>query len=187
MKKLLIVLLLVSALAVPAAAQRATRRSAQPAAPTDAEAGAQLRERVRQLLNAWSMLDPQNGARYYAKDADIVFFGPATVQYKGWDAYALGLKALFAHYQNLSLRLNDDAQVRFRGDVAYASATWNAAGELVDGTRHQFDLRWTAVLERRNQEWMVVHEHVSLPATLPAAKPAAEEKKEPPKQEVDYK
>ena len=136
---------------------------------------------MQEVLNAWSAMDPDTAAKYYAKEADLVFFEPAPFQYKGWDEYYLGTKKLFQNYQSLSIRLNEDANVHWKGDLAYATATWNVLGTLADGTPQKLDLRWTVVLERRNGEWLVVHEHVSAPlasaATAPQAKPAAPEKK----------
>jgi len=169
------------------AARRAPRVAApaanSPQAPlTDAEAGEQLRKRLQEVLNAWSMMDPDTAAKYYAKDADLVFFDIAPLQYKGWDDYYLGTKKLFQNYQSLNIRLNEDANVHWKGDLAYATATWNVLGTLADGTQQKLELRWTVVLERRNGDWLVVHEHVSAPlggAAAPALKPAAQPEKKP--------
>ncbi|MDP9268739.1 MAG: nuclear transport factor 2 family protein [Acidobacteriota bacterium] len=159
--------------------QPRTSAAASPTQPplTDAEAGEQLRKRLQEVLNAWSTMDPDTASRYYAKDADLVFFDLAPFQYKGWDEYYVGSKKLFQNYQSLSIRLNEDASVHWKGDLAYATATWNVLGTLADGTLQKLDLRWTVVLERRNNEWVVVHEHVSAPlsgAAAPGLKPAAQ-------------
>ena len=192
MKRLIAVLLLAGSFAVPAFSQTKTthKRTPRPAAGeqqaplTDQEAGDQLRKRLQDILNAWSVLDPEAAGKYYAKDADLVFFEPNALEYKGWDAYYLGMKKLFANYQNLSIRLNDDANVHFKGDLAYATATWDVEGTRTDtNAKEHMDLRWTVVLERRNSEWVVVHEHVSAPLTSaapPASKPQQPEKPKDP-------
>ena len=168
------------------AAKRAPRTSSASAASgaqaplTDAEAGVQLRARLQDVLNAWSTMDPDAAAKYYAKDADLIFFDLVPFEYKGWDEYYLGTKKLFQSYQSVNIRLNDDANVHWKGDLAYATASWNLLGTLADGTQQQLDLRWTVVLERRNGEWLVVHEHVSAPlaaAAAPKPAPAPAEKK----------
>jgi ketosteroid isomerase-like protein len=186
MNKLLIVMLLAGVAAGQSTSGKTiTRRGPRPPAgqaqPSDREAGEQLRQRLQDVLNAWSTMDPDLAARYYAKDADLVFFDIVPLQYKGWDEYYLGTKKMFANYQNLSIRLREDAQVHWRGDFAYATAIWDVFGTLADGTQQKLDLRWTVILERRNNEWVVVHEHVSAPLTSdagPPSKPAAPEKKE---------
>ena len=189
MKRLIAVLLLAGIFAVPAFSQAKTthKRPPRPAASeqqaplTDEESGAQLRKRLQDILNAWSVQDPDAAGKYYAKDADLVFFEPNALEYKGWDAYYLGMKKLFANYQNLSIQLNDDANVHFKGDLAYATATWNVEGTKADNTKEKMDLRWTVVLERRNSEWVVVHEHVSAPLTSPPPPPSKPQQPEKPK------
>jgi uncharacterized protein (TIGR02246 family) len=194
MKRLLSILLAGLLLVSVAAAQNSTRtrKTSRPAAPapaTDADSADKLRKRLQQVMNAWSAMDPDAAARFYAKDADLVFFDLTPLQYQGWDEYYLGAKKLFANYTELNIRLRDDAHVHFRGDMAYATAIWDVFAQLADGSRQELALRWTVILERRDGEWLVVHEHVSAP--LPEAppkpskpQPAAPEEK---KKEDPYK
>lgn len=189
MKKLLVVLVLAAAVAgaqtstKKPAAKRAPRAPAASAQPplTEPEAVQQLSKRLQEILNAWSAMDPDAAAKFYAKDADLVFFDLTPLQYKGWDDYYLGTKKLFQNYQNLNIRLNEDANVHWKGDLAYATATWNVLGTLADNTQQKLDLRWTVVLERRNGEWVVVHEHVSAPLPEAAATPSRSVPLEPKK------
>jgi len=165
-----------------------TRRGAPPPAPaSDAESGEQLRKRLQQVMNAWSTMDPDNAAKYYAKDADLVFFDLLPLQYKGWDEYYLGAKKLFANYQELNIRLREDAQVQWKGDFAYATAIWDIHAVLADGSKHDLAVRWTVILERRNSDWLVVHEHVSAPLPDPAAKPKAAQPAPPAEKKDPYK
>src|SRR3954464_11510845 len=182
---LLLIVLIPGLLSAQSSRRRTPRAATQVAAQkplTDTEAGEQLRTRLQEILNAWSAMDPDAAAKYYAKDADLVFFDLTPLQYKGWDDYYLGTKKLFANYQSISIRLNEDASVHFKGDLAYATATWNVLGTLADNTQQKLDLRWTVVLERRNSDWLVVHEHVSAPLTsaaAPPSNPAGSEQKKP--------
>jgi ketosteroid isomerase-like protein len=187
MRRLIALLLLAGVAAVPSFAQTKTTHKRPPRAAasepplTDQEAGDQLRKRIQDILNAWSLLDADAAAKYYAKDADLVFFEPNALQYKGWDAYYLGMKKLFAGYQNINIRLNDDANVHFKGDLAYATATWDVEGTKADNSKEKLELRWTVILERRNGEWVVVHEHVSAPLTSAAPPPSKPQQPEKPK------
>jgi ketosteroid isomerase-like protein len=49
------------------------------------------------------------------------------------------------------------------GNTAWATATVD--GEMVnkDGSRLKIDARWTSVWEKRGNEWLIVHEHFSMP------------------------
>ncbi|HSE50065.1 MAG TPA: SgcJ/EcaC family oxidoreductase [Terriglobales bacterium] len=192
MKKILFLVTLIALLSGPLFSQTRPRKAPRPAAPApaaDADSADQLRKRLQQVMNAWSAMDPDAAARFYAKDADLVFFDLTPLQYKGWDEYYLGTKKLFANYTELNIRLRDDAHVHFRGDMAYATAIWDVFAQLADGSKQELALRWTVILERRDGEWLVVHEHVSAP--LPDAppkpsrpQPAAPEEK---KKEDPYK
>jgi ketosteroid isomerase-like protein len=140
---------------------------------SDEEADNQLRKRLTDILNAWSLMDADQIAKYYSKSADHVFFElTPPAQQKGFDQYYLGMKKFFDQYNDLNLKLNDDAAVHFKGDLAYATATWDLLGTLKDGTKQHLALRWTVVLERENGDWLVVHEHVSAPLTLAAPEPS---------------
>lgn len=181
MRKTLAVVVVSLAVVCLAAGQSKTRRSARPAAPAaadDAAAGEQLRTRLQQVMNAWSSMDPENAAKYYANDADLVFFDLTPLQYKGWDEYYLGARKLFANYQEVSIRLRQDAQVHWKGDMAYATAIWDVYASKADGAKEQLALRWTLILERRDGDWLVVHQHVSAPLT-PAAAPASNRQAQP--------
>ena len=59
--------------------------------------------------------------------------------------------------------MNDDLRVHRRGNLAWATATWQ--GELIkkDGARERMEGRYTAVLEKRSKDWLVIHEHMSVP------------------------
>jgi ketosteroid isomerase-like protein len=130
MPKLIVALLLLAGLAAGQTATHKPRHAPPAPAPrpqkplTDEQAGEQLRKRVQEILNAWSTLDPDNAAKYYAKDADLIFFDLTPLAYRGWDEYYLGTKQLFHNYRSLNIRLKDDASLHWMGDMAYATGWW---------------------------------------------------------------
>jgi ketosteroid isomerase-like protein len=129
-----------------------------------ADAGdAEVRDTLQRLYTAWSDLDPAKAAPFYAKDADLVFFDIAPMKYTSWSEYVSGVPDAFAPYKSGKFTLNDDLRVHRQGSSAWATATWRA--DLVKkagGTEHM-EGRYTAVLEKRGNEWLVVHEHMSVP------------------------
>ena len=168
----LLFLLMGSAVAQTSAKKsRRTPPKPTPVAPTEDDREA-IGKRLQQILDAWSTRNAQQAAPYYAKDADLIFFDITPVEYKGWDAYAEGIEKLFANYESVDFRLNGDAVVHQTGPIAYATATWDALATLKDQTKQHFTVRWTIIMEKRGSEWLVVHEHASVPLNGLTAAPS---------------
>ncbi len=123
----------------------------------------QVRATLEQLYSAWSDLDPANAARFYAQDPDLTFFDVAPMKYTGWSEYAAGVPSAFAAYRSGKFTLNDDLRAHVRGNLAWATATWHGELNRKDGGNERIDGRYTAVLERRGDRWLVIHEHMSVP------------------------
>jgi ketosteroid isomerase-like protein len=124
---------------------------------------ANVRDTLQRLFTAWSDLDPAKAAPFYAKDADLVFYDIAPMKYTSWSAYAAGVPEAFAPYKSGRFTLNDDLRVHRQGSLAWATGTWQAdLVKKVGGAEHM-EGRYTAVLEKRGKEWLVVHEHMSVP------------------------
>jgi len=123
-----------------------------------------VRDTLQRLYSAWADLDPAKAAPFYAKDATCVFFDIAPMKYTSWSEYAAGVPKAFAPYKSGKFTLSDDLRVNRQGKLAWATGTWR--GDLVKkaGGSEHMEGRYTAVLEKRGKEWVVVHEHMSVPA-----------------------
>ncbi len=146
--------LVVSMLVVSSFASAASK-SAQPAYD--------FKARMDALFDAWGSLDPAQAAPFYAKDADLDFYDIAPMKYTGWAEYAEGVKKEFAPFASAKWTLGPYVRIRSSGNIAWATATWH--GELLkkDGSKQALDGRYTCVWEKRGNEWLVVHEHMSVP------------------------
>jgi ketosteroid isomerase-like protein len=125
---------------------------------------AALRTLVPKIVGAWGSMDISNVAPYYAADADLAYFDIVPLKYRNWKEYSEGAqKYLFEPNRSISTKLNDDLAVHRRGSLAWA--TFTLAVDLVskEGASSHLNARWTMVLEKRGQGWIVVHEHVSVP------------------------
>src|SRR4030095_4905783 len=94
--------------------------------------------------------------------ANLVFFDIAPMKHTSWSEYAAGVPEAFAPYKSGRFTLNDDLRVQRQGSLAWATGTWQAdLVKKVGGSEHM-EGRYTAVLEKRGKEWLVVHEHMSV-------------------------
>ena len=125
---------------------------------------AALRSCVRRAIASGESFDITKVEPYNAKDADLAYLDLTPMKYNNWAAYRAGVqKALFEPNQSLKIKLNDDLGVHRRGSLARATVTFGADLVNKQGTSAHLDGRWTMILEKRPQGWIVVHEHVSVP------------------------
>jgi ketosteroid isomerase-like protein len=139
---------------------------ASPASPPD-------KARLQQVLDAWASMDLTRPAMFYAKDPGLAFYDIAPRKYNGWSEYEKGVGELFKTLKSASFRLKDDAVVHTAGNMAWATALVD--GDMVnkDGSKMKIDARWTTVWEKRGNNWLIVHDHFSMPLPEAAPKPAA--------------
>jgi ketosteroid isomerase-like protein len=109
-----------------------------------------------------------NAAPFHAKDAEDVFFDIAPLKYKGWSEFEEGAQKLLSQWQSMKCELGDDVQTHQQESLAWGAATWHC--DIVDkaGAKQGMDGRWTVIWEKRGKDWLVVHEHFSVPLPTPA-------------------
>jgi ketosteroid isomerase-like protein len=140
------------------ASVRARRAAARPA--QDAE----FKALIDGYYAAWSTLDPNNAAKYYARDADLVFFDIAPLKYNGWSEYKEGVvKNFTSQASSGSLKPNNDLKVTRHGTIAWTTVTFHLSVKLKAGGGMEVEARHTAIWEKRGGQWLIVHEHVSAP------------------------
>jgi ketosteroid isomerase-like protein len=120
---------------------------------------------MSRILAAWSSGNPANAAPFYDKSPADVFYDFAPLQYKGWTDYEAGVKQALGTFEYLKLTLHDDARVHRSGNIAWGTATWSGEGKLKNGNKLVLEGRWTLVWEKKGANWLVVHEHFSVPWT----------------------
>ncbi|MGH6629286.1 MAG: YybH family protein [Burkholderiales bacterium] len=123
-----------------------------------------FKARMNAMLSAWGTLDPAKAAPYYDKDPKLVFYDVAPIKYTGWDEYAKGVIATFAGaYQSGKFFLHDDINLHRGAKVTWATATLDFELLRKDGGRELLkDLRWTLIWEKHGNDWLLVHEHLSV-------------------------
>jgi hemoglobin len=122
---------------------------------------------MQRNLDAWSTLDPANAAPFYAQEANHVFYDIAPLKYSGWGEYSEGAKKLVGMFSSLKFTLGNDVETHRQGNLAWGTATVRTDLVTKGGAREAMDGRWTVVWEKRGKDWLIVHEHFSVPLPAP--------------------
>ncbi|MEK6321685.1 MAG: nuclear transport factor 2 family protein [Acidobacteriota bacterium] len=133
-------------------------------APAKTALEAEFKTMIEQYYTAWSTLNPDNAAKYYAKDADLIFYDVAPLKYNAWAEYKAGvIKAFTETMTSGKLTPNDDLKITQRGNIVWTTVTFHLSAKPKAGGAMEVDCRHTAIWEKRGGKWLIVHEHVSAP------------------------
>jgi ketosteroid isomerase-like protein len=138
-----------------------------------------FRSLMQQIWDGWGTLSPATTAKFYSKDAQRTFFDLTPLKYTGWSEYDAGVRKAFADYSSGKFTLNSDQHVAQRPTIAWATSTGHGILNKKSGGKDEMDFRWTVIWEKIENQWLIVHEHISAPlaAPAPAKPPAAPTKK----------
>jgi ketosteroid isomerase-like protein len=172
---LLIAVALFLASASPAAAQQKDKKKKKDA-PADTSGPIipmtdeqQIDYMISEMLGAWQLGDIERLHRAYADDVVVVSgaYAPPVI---GWNSY-------LASYQQQKTRMQQvrmdrtNTYIKVDGNVAWACYQWDFSG-TVDGQPSAAQGQTTLVLEKRNNHWVIVHNHTSLVPAPARASPA---------------
>jgi ketosteroid isomerase-like protein len=126
--------------------------------------GATFRKLIDEYCAAWSTGNTDNAGRLYAKDDDLIFYDVTPFSYHGWKEYVAGVhKALLDNAAEVKLTAGKDLKVTRRGNIAWTIVPMHFYEKTKDGKVMEADLRYTGIWERRGSNWLLVHEHLSVP------------------------
>jgi ketosteroid isomerase-like protein len=117
---------------------------------------------LQKIWDGWATLNPAGQAQFYAKGPHV-FFDIAPVKYASWDEYEAGVTKVLSGFKAATFRVNDDAQFHPAGDSIWITSTVAADLTEQSGKRDLSTMRWTAVFQKQDGKWLIVHEHVSEP------------------------
>lgn len=125
---------------------------------------AKFQKLVDDYCAAWSSGNPDNPARFYAKEQGLVFYDIAPFSYRGWNEYHEGVKrAFFDNLEEGRLSAGRDLRVVRRGMIAWTTVSMHLSMKAKDGKATEQDIRYTGIWEKRGANWVIVHEHLSAP------------------------
>jgi ketosteroid isomerase-like protein len=128
---------------------------------------------IGEMLGAWQLGDIEKLHSHYADDVDVVngMWAPPVV---GWPSYLTSYQSQRARAQQVRLdRTNTLIRMAPSGNTAWASYQWEFTA-VVDGVPSSAFGHTTLIFEKRNDNWLIVHNHTSLVQSSQAAAPAAQ-------------
>ena len=172
---LLIAVALLLASASPAAAQQKEKKKKKDAAADSSEPiipmtdEQQIDYMISEMLGAWQLGDIERLHRAYADDVVVVS--------GAWAPPVIGWNSFLASYQQQKARMQQvrmdraNTFIKVDGTVGWACYQWDFSG-TVDGQPSAARGQTTLVLEKRNNHWVIVHNHTSLVPSAPPASPS---------------
>ena len=152
----------VASLLLAAFAAAQTEKKPEAAAKT-VQPAFDFKAHMQKIMDAWSTLDPSNAAPFYSQEKGSVFYDIAPLKYAGWTAYSEGVTKMLADFSTLKITVGKDARVHPRGNLAWGTATWHGDAVMKNGAKESFDGRWTVIFQKVGDDWLIIHEHVSVP------------------------
>jgi len=128
-----------------------------------------IRRQLQELAKALSAKDIDGVMSHYAPSVASFDINPP-LQYAGADVKRQAwLKAFAAYAGGFSYEIRDPS-ITTQGDLAFVHSLNHVTGTLANGRTTDMWVRWTACFRRIDGVWLVVHDHVSVPADLAQGK-----------------
>jgi ketosteroid isomerase-like protein len=123
---------------------------------------ADIRRRVDQLANAIRAMDFEAVKPIYASDL-VSFDIVPPLQHLGAAAKWKNWEDVFTTYQPpLGYEIRD-LTIAVGEDVAFGHSLNRISGRLKNGNRSDYWIRWTICFRKIEGNWLMVHDHVSVP------------------------
>jgi ketosteroid isomerase-like protein len=124
-----------------------------------------IRQRVEDWTKAMCARDIERVLSLYA--AEIVSFDlDPPLRYAGAGNKRRAWQEFFAAHPGPIAYEVRELDATTHGDLAFVHSLNHVSGMLVSGHTSDMWLRWTACFRRIDGVWLVVHDHVSVPADL---------------------
>jgi ketosteroid isomerase-like protein len=141
-----------------------------PAPITDAAA---LRSLEQNFVESFQAKDVQRIMSCFVPSEDLLVFDlSAPRQHAGYDAYTKDWQGFAKRTVGpLAVTMSDLVVRTDGGDLAYSHSIVHVAGKSANGRAMDHNARVTHVYQRVNGEWLIVHEHVSVPIDMATGTP----------------
>ena len=122
---------------------------------------------VRSLITDWAASVRRKdmiGILAFHSDEIVMYDLPGPVQTVGLEAYRETWARFFSWAKDLNIFYIESLEVTAGEDVAFAYALMRCAGSDDEGIEETLQFRLTVGLRKIDAQWIVTHEHHSLPA-----------------------
>ena len=171
MKKLLTIIPLVILLCFTFSCQQGEEVAEEPVVDIEAEKAA-VKACIDDFVTSWQTEDLELFSKIIAHDDDMVMFGTdAAEHFVGWEPMVESMQKQFDASENIQIETRElSIKVHKSGEVAWASFLMDLKVESMGEPFSLEGMRFTAVIEKRNGNWVFVQGHVSIPVAGQAVK-----------------
>lgn len=173
MKQLFKVIPLIFLLCLTFSCQKAEEVTEEPELIIDVEAEkAAVQTLIDDFVTSWQTKDMELASKIFAHDDDMVMFGTdASEHFVGWEQVKGSIQKQFDAAENIQVATRElSIKVHKSGEVAWISLLMDLQGVSTGEPFSLEGMRFTGVLEKRNENWRIVQVHASLPVAGQAVK-----------------
>ena len=151
--------------------------SSGPSTHTQAKDQTDIKALEDRFLTAFKAKDVNAIMACYVPDQSLIVFDVVPPrQYTGAQAYRKDFEDLFAAFPGQLDGTLNDLDITVGGDVAYGHNIQHASLTDKDGKKLELTVRVTDGYKKINGQWLISHEHVSVPVDLASLKPDLDSK-----------
>jgi len=124
---------------------------------------------ISEMLGAWQIGDIEKLRKDYADDVIMVngMWAPPVL---GWKNYLAAYQQQHARMQQIRMD-RTNTYIKFSGTFAWACYQWDFSA-VVDGQPSAARGQTTLIMEKRDNRWVIVHNHTSVAPTAETIAPA---------------
>ncbi|MGC2671120.1 MAG: nuclear transport factor 2 family protein [Candidatus Acidiferrum sp.] len=124
---------------------------------------------ISEMLGAWQIGDIEKLHKDYADDVSVVngIWAPPVF---GWKNYLAAYQQQHARMQQVRMD-RTNTYIKFSGNFAWACYQWEFSA-VVDGQPSAARGQTTLIMEKRDNHWVIVHNHTSVVPTAESIPPA---------------
>jgi len=132
----------------------------------------EIRALEDRFVAAFNAKDLDAMMKLYVHSNDLVVFDLGTPrQHVGWEDYRKDWQDTFAGIKGPANFRITDLSIEADGKLAYSHSIQHGTFAGPDGNPMEMAVRVTDVYRKVNGEWLIVHEHVSVPIDFSGPKP----------------
>ena len=148
-----------------------------PAPDTSAQDQAAIKALEDKFVTAFNAKDSNAVMALYVPDQSLIVFDAVPpLQYTGWPAYKKDFDDFFAAFPGPANMVMSGLDITVGGNVAYGYSIQRATMTDKTGKKVEMTVRVTDGYKKINGQWLISHEHVSVPVDLNTMKPVLDSK-----------